>query len=139
MKQLRQMGNPAICPAIAIVKEGKLLIGLRHYTPDTWQAISVWTIPGGRCDEGEPIEIALRREVAEEVGIGELEITDFLGEVPGAKEGDVVHLFAGTTTEEPQLLEPEKFSEWKWENPSAIPENFINPRALALIRNFLRK
>lgn len=139
MKQLRATGNSAICPAIAIVRDGKLLVGLRHYTPDKWKTVSVWTIPGGRCDEGEPVEITLRREVAEEVGIGELEITDFLGEIPGAKEGDILYLFAGTTTEEPQLLEPEKFSEWKWEDPAAMPENFINPRALELIREFLRR
>lgn len=138
MEKLKEIGNPAICPVIAIMKSNRLLIGLRHYTPDKWKAISVWTIPWGRCDAGEIIETALRREVAEEVGITRLDIAGFLGEIAGAKEGDRVYLFAGTADDEPELLEPEKFSEWKWEDINTIPENFINPRALALIRDFMR-
>lgn len=112
---------------------------MRHYTPKKWQKISVWTIPGGRCDDKEKIEITLRREVAEEVGITDLNITNFLGEVAGAKDGDIVYVFAGNTNEEPKLLEPEKFSEWKWEDIDKIPENFINPQVLSLIIDFVRK
>jgi len=138
MKKLEESGMPKICPIIAIIRDKKILIGLRHYAVDKWQAISVWTTPGGRCDNGEKIETALRREVAEEVGITHLNIDNFLGEVNGAKEGDKVYVFIGTTDQEPKLLEPEKFSEWKWEDINKIPENFINPAALELIQKFIR-
>lgn len=96
-------------------------------------------MPGGRCDEGEIIETTLRREVQEEVGITDLIIEDFISELPGAKDGDVLHLFIGRTSQEPQLMEPEKFSEWKWENLDSIPENFIHPTGLKLIKDYLRK
>ncbi len=62
---LEKQGDPAICPAAIIVREGKILLGLRNYSSDKWKEISVWTTPGGRCDEGETIEETLRREVFE--------------------------------------------------------------------------
>lgn len=41
-------------------------------------------------------------------------ILDFIGEAPGVKEGDIVLMFYCTTKQEAKLMEPEKFSEWKW-------------------------
>ena len=113
-KQLTKNGDGVTCPIAVIVKDGKVLTGHRHYTKDKWKEISVWTIPGGRSDISETIEQALRREVAEEVDIRDLDILDFIGEVPGAKDGDVVLMFYCTTKQEAKLMEPEKFSEWRW-------------------------
>jgi len=112
-------------------------LGLRHYTPDKWKTTSVWTTPGGRSEVSETIEATLRREVAEEVGISDMTVESFLGEVPGVKEGDTVYIFKCQTTQEPQLLEPEKFSEWKWFSLSEIPDDFINPEVLKVLRNKL--
>jgi len=133
-EKLAVIGKKIICPAVAIIRDEKMLIGLRNYTPEKFKKISLWTTPGGRCNEGETIEQALRRETAEETGITKFEIIDYLGDVPGAKEGDVVPCFIGMTVEEPRLMEPEKFSEWKWCDLNEIPENFINPPALELIK-----
>lgn len=121
------------CPVAAIVVDSKILLGLRNYTPDKWKTISVWTIPGGRCDDGETLESTLRREVLEETGIKNLEIVNFLGKVPGAKEGDIVFVFKCITSDTPILMEPEKFSEWKYFEMNEIPENFINQKAKDLI------
>lgn len=134
---LEEKGTSEICPIIAITRGSKILIGLRHYTPEKWKATSVWTLPGGRCEDGEKVEATLRREVAEEVGITQLDINSFLGRIDGAKEGDMVYVFIGSTSQEPQLMEPEKFSEWKWKDIDRIPENFINLNALSLIRKFI--
>ncbi len=133
-KYLKKIGTTKMCPAAFIFKNKRLLIGLRNYTPDKWKEISVWTAPGGRCDIGDTLEETLRREVAEEVGITDLKITDFLGMVPGAKEGDILFVFKAETNQEPRLMEPEKFSEWKWCPLSEIPENFINSASLKLIK-----
>ncbi|MBI5798077.1 NUDIX hydrolase [Candidatus Woesearchaeota archaeon] len=133
MNILAQKGTEKTCPTAVFLKEGKVLSGLRHYTPDKWKAISVWTFPGGRCDAGETIEQTLRREVAEEINITDFQITKYLGTFPGAKEGDLVPAFLCTTMQSPKLMEPEKFSEWKWFPAKKLPENFINPH----VRSYL--
>ena len=112
--KLKEIGNEFKCPTAIMVRDGKILTGYRHYTPDKWKVISVWTTPGGRCDIGESIQDALTREIQEEVGIIEFEIIDFIGEVSGAKEGDIVPIFFCTTKQDFKLMEPDKFSEWKW-------------------------
>lgn len=132
-KYLKKVGTDKMCPVAFIFREDKLLIGLRNYTPDKWKEVSVWTTPGGRCDDGETLETTLRREATEEIGITDLKITDYLGTVPGAKEGDIIFVFKAKTNQEPRLMEPEKFSEWKWCPITKIPNNFINPAALKLI------
>lgn len=139
---LAKKGDGLTCPIAIIVRDGKVLAGHRHYTADKWKDISVWTNPGGRSDVGETIEQALRREVQEEVGITELDIIDFIGEVPGAKEGDVLLMFYCETKQDAQLMEPEKFSEWRWVKIEEYlaSEEFggFNPAARALIVEHLR-
>lgn len=130
---LQKTGSNKDVPVVFIFRNGKLLIGLRNYTPDKWKKISVWTAPGGRCNDGETLESALRREVLEEVGITDLKFTTYLGSVPGAKEGDLVFVFKAKTNQKPKLIESDKFSEWKWCLPSEIPSNFINPKSLELL------
>ncbi|MGE3756528.1 MAG: (deoxy)nucleoside triphosphate pyrophosphohydrolase [Pseudobdellovibrionaceae bacterium] len=53
-------------------KEGKLLVGQR---PETHSLAGQWEFPGGKIESGEPPEIALQRELREELGI-EAEIGD---------------------------------------------------------------
>lgn len=142
-KKLSQIGNTFICPIAVIFREGKVLKGLRNYTADKWKEISVWTSPGGRCDEGETIEETLRREVKEETGIYDFEIKDFIGEVAGAKEGDIVPIFFCTTEQDAKLMEPEKFSKWRWvpteEYISEEQWTKMNPRTHKLISEYLKK
>ena len=97
-----------------IEKNGCVLMGLRNYTKDVWKDVSVWTSPGGRSEDSETVEETLRREVQEETGITTLSIENHIASAPGAQGDDIVHFFYCTTTEEPVLMEPEKFSEWKW-------------------------
>ncbi len=140
--KLLKIGSEKICPAAVIIRDSSILLGLRNYTPDKWKAISVWTTPGGRCDANETIEDALRREVKEEVGINKLEIIDFIGEVSGVKTGDTVPIFFCKTNQEARLLEPEKFSEWRWVLISEYKQegqySAMNPGAHKLIIEFLK-
>ncbi len=130
---LNKVGTNKMAAVVFVIRDNKILIGLRNYTADKWKEISVWTAPGGRCDESDTLEQTVKRETQEEVGITDLKISDYLGTVPGAKEGDILFVFKGETSQEPKLMEPEKFSEWKWCDLNEIPENFINPKSLELL------
>src|ERR1043165_2388184 len=129
MKHLDTVANPTICTSLFLMSANgqKILLGLRNYQPDKFKNISLWTTPGGRCDEGETIGDNLLRETREETGIRAITLEKFIGIIPGAKEGDILYVYTGHTTEEPILMEPEKFSEWRWFDPDKVPENFINP------------
>lgn len=133
LEKLNEVGTTVVCPAVVIVRDKTVLIGLRHYT----SKLSLWTMPGGRCIEGETVEKALRREVEEEIGITDLVITDMLGIIPGARAGDIVYLFVGTSNSEPQLREPDKFSEWRWVQPKELPGDFISPPAAKLVQAYV--
>lgn len=140
-KELAKNGDGIVCPIAVIIKDSKILTGHRHYTPDKWKKISVWTIPGGRSDMGETIEQTLRREVAEEVNITDLEILDIIGKLPGAKKGDIVIIFYCTTKQDAKLMEPEKFSEWRWvtfqEYINEKKYSGFNPPTRKMIINYL--
>ena len=130
-------GDGTICTCAAIFKDRKLLVGLRHYGTK-WegelQASSLWVTPGGRSDAGETVETCLRREVQEETGITDLNIIGFLGEIPGARSPDRLFIFLCTSEEDPLVMESDKFEEWRWCVLEEVPDPFINPLALALIR-----
>jgi 8-oxo-dGTP pyrophosphatase MutT (NUDIX family) len=128
------MTRSPICTAGIFMRDGKVLLGLRKYKTQQYKNGDFWTTPGGRCDEGESVEATLRREVEEEIGVKNFEIKKEFGTVPGAKEGDVVHVFLCETDEEAQLMEPEKFAEWRWFEIDEIPENFLNSDILSIIK-----
>lgn len=113
---LSTIGDRLCVAAGVFVRDGHILLGRRHYTADVWKDQTVWTIPGGRCEEGETIEQALRRETHEEVGIRDFSVEAFIADAPTAPGSDAKHLFLFhcATGEDATLMEPEKFSEWRW-------------------------
>lgn len=142
-EELSKIGHHTLCTSAIIVRDRKVLLGLRNYTPDKWKSISVWTTPGGRSEENETVEVGLRREVQEETGITNLDILEFIAQTPGAKEGDILSIFFCTTDQEPKLMEPEKFSEWRWvpieEYLQGEPWNIMNPTSHEVVSNFFKK
>ena len=128
--QNRENPKHPICAAAIIVRNGKVLMGAREYEKGN----PLWTLPGGRCDEGEKPEEGLIREVEEETGINDLVIVHKVGEKEGAyKDGkvpDEVHMYHCETNQDPKLLEPEKFLEWSWFDPKDLPDNLIDPNEI---------
>ncbi|PCI29569.1 hypothetical protein COB55_02000 [Candidatus Wolfebacteria bacterium] len=133
--QLKKIGTNTTCPIAIIIRDGSILMGHRHYT----KTLSVWTCPGGRCDPEEIVEQALRREVKEEVGITDLKIEEYLGEVVGAKEGDRVPVFVCSSSQDFTLMEPEKFSEWKWVSFYEYRKKDFSPQVKKLVVDYISR
>lgn len=136
-EKLQRTGNDRTCPVAVIVRNGKILLGLRHYQFTDRDTISVWTCPGGRCEKGESIGATLCRELEEEIGVRNFEIVDFVGEVSGAHEGDTVPMFLCSTSDQVTLKEPDSFSEWRWFDKENFPKNFINEDMRKIILEIL--
>ena len=81
---------------------------------------------------GELPEDGLKREVLEEIGVSDLIIKRRLGEKEGAYKGvvtpDHVSVYECATSQEPRLMEPEKFLEWRWIDLNNVPANLIDPK-----------
>jgi len=112
--QLQQPGHQRLGVFAVIERDGHMLVGRRHYTRKTGKDVTVWATPGGRCDPGECVHDTLTREVYEEIGVDDLEPRAYIGEADGATEGDTIRLFYCQSDQEPTLMEPEKFSAWRW-------------------------
>ena len=67
---------------VVVDADGRLLL-VRRGTPP---AVGSWTVPGGRCEPGEPPEAACVREVREETGLA-VRVTSWLGRVERAAPG----------------------------------------------------
>lgn len=124
------MSTSNICAVALIRKENQVLMGLREYN----KGFPVWTFPGGRCDGEESIQSALEREVKEEIGVTDLFIVRLVGEKEGVKSGDKVSFFECSINQEPRLMEPEKFLEWRWFPFDALPQNLIDRNDIRFIK-----
>ena len=127
-----------LCTSGVIVRNGKVLLGHRIY-----HDASYWVSPGGRCDVNEKPENAVLREVAEEIGVTDARIVRRLGEKDGAytdENGkDKVIVFEIATNQEPHLMEPEKFQEWKWFGLNEIPNNLPTPKDKSFFKKAINK
>jgi len=86
---------------------------------------SYWTRPGGRVEEGESIEDALKREIHEEAGI-DVKIERLLEVQNFSDKGlfwTAYSFLATYVSGEARNMEPEKHDEMRWFNINAIPDN----------------
>lgn len=122
------MAEPRLGVGACIVRDGKLLLLRRLRNPEAGQ----WSIPGGKIDFLEPIEDALRREVAEETGLilGALRLLGVTDQIdPETPEHWVAPTYlAESFTGEPVNLEPEKHGGMDWFDLDALP----TPLAIAV-------
>ena len=68
MSQAHRKKRPTWIPVVAgiIAKQGKVLLGQR---PEGSSLAGVWEFPGGKIEPSESPELALKRELKEELGI----------------------------------------------------------------------
>jgi len=115
---------PRVGVGVCIMNKGKgtVLVGKRRNS----HGEGCWAFPGGHLEFGETLVECAQREVMEETGLvvanirrGPFSEDLFLSE---NKHYITIIMLADYIDGEPQLLEPDKCSEWRWCSMATIPE-----------------
>lgn len=118
--------RPQLAVSASIFRDGKVLLIQRAHPP----AQGSWSVPGGRVEFGEPLHVALAREVMEETGL-EIEILGMAGwrEVLPATSGGkhfVIMSFAARWAAMEPMLNGE-CSDFAWLPPDALGPRQLTP------------
>ena len=105
-----------VIATMAVLREGDSILMLKRRPDDRWFPGS-WCFPGGRVDAGEDIRAALSREIFEETGLEQVEITHEFGVMespwPARDRLYRVHCFGGVAHRRGVQLS-EEHSDARW-------------------------
>lgn len=129
--------HPQLAVSAAIFRDGNLLLVRRARSPGK----GFWSLPGGRVEFGESLEIALQREVMEETAltIAVIELAGWREVLPRASGGGhyVIMPFAARwVSGEPRLND--ELDDFKWTNPHALGGLQVTDGLPAIIHSALR-
>lgn len=127
---------------VAIIRDGKVLLGRRHEDPEKASSAmhgeGTWTMPGGKLDFGERLAEGAAREVAEETGLqvdaSSLELASLADSILPDVHFVTVGFVCRNATGEPQVMEPDEITEWRWFPLGALPSPLFPPSAVVLER-----
>lgn len=109
--------DPKLAVAIVIVREGKVLMGLRA---DGTRQSGKWSIPAGFVDRGESVEDAAVREMAEETGL-RITLGPVLKIISGKGEPVVLLVYPAVSVEGTPVV-GDDLAELGWFSPDSLPE-----------------
>ncbi|MER5471143.1 NUDIX domain-containing protein [Streptomyces sp. NPDC002935] len=121
---------------LVLVRNGAVLLGKRH--PDSAFAPSAWHVPAGHREPGESALACMVREASEETGItiaaSDLSLVHTLDQRNPWSPVPRVQLFfaASRWSGEPQVLEPDRCTEWRWWPLDALPGQLVDYTRTAL-------
>jgi ADP-ribose pyrophosphatase YjhB (NUDIX family) len=97
----------------AIIVAGDALLLVQRGKPP---GVGQWSVPGGIVEEGEPLRVALAREVLEETGIA-IEVGEFAGWVERIGNGFhfvILDFFATPCDEHRELVAGDDAADARW-------------------------
>lgn len=122
---------------VMILKGNSVLLGKRNSNAkkadSELRGEGTWTMPGGKMRFGESLEEGARREVLEETGIrvdkSALEIISVSSDI--SPDGSAHFVTTGFLCRqfdgEPQTMEPEEITEWRWLPLNELPKPIFFP------------
>lgn len=129
---------------VMILKDGKLLLGRRHDDPEKASSLlkgaGTWTMPGGKLHFGETFEEGAKREVLEETGItlNKMDVICVNQDMVENAHFITIGLFSDAFSGEPQVMEPDEITEWRWFDLDNLPSPIYFPSAKVL-ENYKQK
>lgn len=116
--------------AVIYKRDGKVLMGLRKGA----HGAGTWSFPGGHLEDGETVEQAAVRELAEETGVVSrpedmLKVTYTDDPFPdvGTRYITLYVQTAGDPEQQPRVMEPHKCERWMWVDPTEPPTDLFLP------------
>ena len=123
---------------VMILKNYKVLLGKRHEDPEKASSLlngaGTWTMPGGKLHFGETFEEGAKRETMEETGITlkNVEVICVNNDMVETAHFITMGLFSDDFEGEPQILEPDEITEWRWFDLNELPNPIYFPSAKVL-------
>ena len=137
---------PRVGCGVMFLKDNMVLLGRRHDDPEKASSEldgeGTWTMPGGKLDYLEEPKKGLIREIVEETGlvVGEkdLNLISVTNDISGGAHFVTLGFICERIDGDPQVLEPDEITEWRWFDLDALPER-VFPPSLKIIKNYLDK
>ena len=129
---------------VMILKDNKVLLGKRHEDPEKASSLlngaGTWTMPGGKLEFGESFEEGAKRETMEETGITlkNVDVICINNDMVETAHFVTIGLFSDDFEGEPQVMEPDEITEWRWFDLKNLPSPIYFPSAKVL-ENYKQK
>ena len=128
---------PRVGIGVIVIHNGKILLGERL----AGHGAGVYQIPGGHLEFGETFEEAAKREVFEETGIDNIEVTGIVSlgnDIAFDKHYVSIGVLSEYRSGDIADAEPDRSKNWKWYDPDDLPTP-IFPYSHRVIKNWLEK
>lgn len=130
--------KPGIGVGVMIVRENKILLGLRN--PNKVKASSelqgqgTWTMPGGKVEFMEKLIDAAKRELKEETSLEatKLDLLCISDDMTDTAHYVTVGFIVREYTGEVKIMEPETIIDWKWFDLHNLPNNLYKPSEICI-------
>lgn len=126
----QELGRPLVGVGVVLVREGRVFLARRQGA----HGEETWASAGGHLEWGETLEECARREALEELGVtvGGLQFLCISNIIAYDRHYVDVEFLGDIGDQEPQLAEPEAFSEFGWFPLDDLPEPLFEAARYAL-------